>query len=142
MPKVSKSVFIPRDPKEVFDYLANFENTARWDPGVLEAVKTSNGPVELGSTFDLVTIFRGRRIEVTYEVTDYQPNTRIVLVGTNSRFTGTDDIGVAAEGQGTRVSWNAIFRLEGIAKLFQPFLRGVFEELSQEAMDGLTETLG
>jgi carbon monoxide dehydrogenase subunit G len=141
MPKVSKSVTVPRPPAEVFDYLANFENTADWDPGVAEAAKTSAGDVGLGSTFDLVTLFRGRPIEVTYEVTVYEPNTRVVLVGRNSRFTGTDDIGVAPEGDGTRVSWNANFQMEGIAKLFQPFLGGVFEKLSQEAMDGLKKTL-
>ena len=141
MPQVSKSVLIPRPPQEVFDYLANFENTADWDPGVAEAVKTSAGDVGLGSTFDLVTLFRGRRIEVTYEVTVYEPSTRVVLVGKNSRFTGTDDIGLTPDGEGTRVSWNANFQMEGIAKLFQPFLGGVFESLSQEAMDGLKETL-
>ena len=142
MPQVSKSVLIPRPPQEVFDYLANFENTADWDPGVAEAVKTSSGDTGLGSTFDLVTLFRGRRIEVTYEVTVFEPSTRVVLVGKNNRFTGTDDIGVTPEGDGSLVSWNANFQMEGIAKLLQPFLGGVFENLSQEAMDGLKETLG
>jgi hypothetical protein len=32
-------------------------------------------------------------------------------------------------------------RMEGIAKLFQLFLGGVSEKLSQEAMDGLKTTL-
>ncbi len=59
MPQVSKSVLIPRPPKEVFDYLANFENTADWDPGVAEAVKLSPGEAELGSTFDLVKKLKG-----------------------------------------------------------------------------------
>lgn len=141
MPIVRKSVFITRPPEEVFDYLANFETTAEWDPGVVEATKTSDGPVQLGSTFDLVTNFRGRRVPVTYEVTRYEPFDRVVLVGTNQRFTGIDDIGVSAEGGGTKVSWNANFQMKGIAKLFQPFLSSVFENLSQEAIDGLKKTL-
>ena len=141
MPKVSKSVYIPRPPAEVFAYLADFENTAEWDPGVAEATKTSEGPVALGSAFDLVTLFRGRRIAVTYEVTVFEPDSRVVLVGRNKQFTGTDDIGIAPDGEGTRVSWNANFQMEGIAKLFQPFLGGVFEKLSVEAMDGLERTL-
>lgn len=142
MPKVSKSVMIPRPPSEVFEYLANFANTAEWDPGVAEAHQNSPGPVGLGSTFDLVAIFRGRHIPVTYEVTVYQPIERVVLVGRNKRFTGTDDITIAPEGDGTRVGWNADFRMEGLGKIFQPFLGGVFEELSVAAMEGLEATLG
>ena len=142
MPKVKKSLTVARPPEEVFDYLADFENTAEWDPGVAEATKTSAGPVGLGSMFDLVAIFRGRRIRVTYEVTVYEPHTRVVLVGKNRQFTGIDDIGIAPDGSGTRVSWNANFQMEGIAKLVQPFTGGIFEKLSQEAMDGLQKTLG
>lgn len=141
MPQVSKTVHIARPPAEVFDYLANFENTAEWDPGVAEATKTSEGPVGLGSTFDLVAMFRGRPIPVRYEITVYEPASRVVLVGTNKQFTGTDDIGIAPDGDGTRVSWNADFQMEGFARLFQPFLGGVFEKLSAEAMEGLEQTL-
>ena len=90
MTKVSKSVFVPRPTEEVFTYLADFTNTAEWDPGVAEATKTSDGPVGFRSTFDLVTIFRGRRVPVTYEVTVYEPARRVVLVGRNKNFTGID----------------------------------------------------
>jgi carbon monoxide dehydrogenase subunit G len=142
MTKVSKSVFIPGTPEEVFTYLADFTNTAEWDPGVAEATKTSEGPVGFGSTFDLVTLFRGRRVPVSYEVTVYEPPSRVVLVGSNKNFTGTDDIGITPEGDGTRVSWNANFQIKGAVRLFLPFLGGVFEKLSVEAMEGLESTFG
>lgn len=141
MTKVSKSVFIAKPTDEVFAYLADFSNTAEWDPGVAEASQTSEGPVGPGSTFDLVTLFRGRRVPVTYKVTVYDPPRRVVLVGDNKNFTGTDDIGVAPEGNGTRVAWNAEFQMKGLAKLLQPFLGNVFEKLSVEAMEGLETTL-
>lgn len=142
MPKVSASVVVPASPQETFDYLANFANTAEWDPGVAEARRSSSGPIGVGTTFELVAIFRGRKIAVTYEITVYEPASRVVLVGKNKRFTGTDDIRISPEGEGTRVGWNADFQMEGIGKLFQPFLGGVFEKLSLEAMDGLERTLG
>jgi carbon monoxide dehydrogenase subunit G len=142
MTKVSKTVLISRPPEEVFTYLADFTNTAEWDPGVVEATMTSEGPVGFRSTFDLVTLFRGRRVPVSYEVTVYEPPSRVVLVGRNKNFTGIDDIGITPEGDGTRVSWNANFQMKGGARLFQPFLRGAFEKLSTEAMEGLKSTLG
>jgi len=142
MTKVSKTVLVPRPADEVFAYLADFTNTAEWDPGVAEASQTSEGPVGFRSTFDLVTIFRVRRVPVSYEVTVYEPPSRVVLVGRNKSFTGTDDIGVTPEGGGTRVSWNAEFKMNGVARLLAPFLGGVFEKLSVEAMEGLESTLG
>jgi carbon monoxide dehydrogenase subunit G len=142
MPKVSKTVTINRPPAEVFEYLANFETTAEWDPGIVTATKTSDGPIGVGSVFDLVSDFRGRKIPVTYEITDYDPPSRFVIVGRNKQFVGTDDIRVSADGTGTRVDYTADFRMQGIAKLFEPFMGGIFEKLSVEAMDGLKKTLG
>lgn len=141
MTRVSKSIVVPKPAEEVFAYLADFSNTAEWDPGVAEAVKTTEGPVGVGSTFDLVTLFRGRRIPVSYQVAVYEPSSRVVLVGSNQNFQGTDDIGVSPEGDGARVDWNVVFEMKGLRKLFQPFLRGTFEKLSTEAMEGLESTL-
>ena len=142
MPKVSKTVTIGRPPGEVFAYLANFETTAEWDPGITTATKTSAGPIGIGSTFDLISDFRGRKIPVTYEITEYDPPHRFVIVGRNDKFVGTDHIRVSAEGTGTRVDYTADFRLQGIAKLLKPFMGGIFERLSVAAMDGLKKTLG
>ncbi|MDH3540488.1 MAG: SRPBCC family protein [Acidimicrobiia bacterium] len=142
MPRISKTVTIDRPPAEVFEYLANFETTAEWDPGITTATKTSRGPIGVGSTFDLIATFRGRTIPVTYEITEYDPPSRFVIVGRNKQFVGTDDIRVSADGPGTRVDYTADFRMQGIARLFEPFMGGIFERLSVEAMDGLKKTLG
>lgn len=142
MPKISKTVRISRPPQEVFDYLANFETTAEWDPGIVEATKTSSGPVGVGSTFDLISDFRGRKIPVAYQMTEYEPPTRFVIVGRNKQFTGIDEIHFSPDGDGTRVDYTADFRMQGIARLFAPFMGGIFEKLSEEAMEGMKKTLG
>jgi carbon monoxide dehydrogenase subunit G len=142
MPKVNKTVTIGRPPAEVFEYLARFETTAEWDPGIVTATRTSDGPIGVGSTFDLVSDFRGRQIPVTYEITEFEPPDRFVIVGRNKRFVGIDEIRVSPEGTGARVDYTADFRMQGIAKLFEPFMGGMFEKLSNEAMDGLKKTLG
>jgi len=142
MPVVNKTVNISRSPEEVFDYLAAFETTAEWDPGIVEATSTSDGPIGVGSTFDLVSDFRGRKVPVTYEITEYERPSRFVIVGTNPRFIGIDEIRFSPDGDGTRVDYTADFRMQGFAKLFEPFMGGMFEKLSAEAMEGLKETLG
>lgn len=142
MPIANKTVVLQRPPEEVFDYLADFSTTAEWDPGIVSASRTDGGPIGVGSTFDLVSNFRGREIPVTYEITEYNRPHRFVIVGENPRFKGIDTIRILPEGDGTRVDYTADFRMKGIAKLFEPLLGGVFEKLSVEAMDGLVQTLG
>jgi carbon monoxide dehydrogenase subunit G len=141
MPIANKTVVLPRSPEEVFDYLADFSTTAEWDPGIVSASRTDGGPIGVGSTFDLVSNFRGRKIPVKYEITEYNRPHRFVIVGENPRFKGIDTIRILPEGDGTRVDYTADFRMKGLAKLFEPFLGGVFEKLSVEALDGLVETL-
>ena len=52
------------------------------------------------------------------------------------------DLFFSPDGDGTRVDYTADFRMQGFAKLFEPFMGGMFEKLSVEAMEGLKETLG
>lgn len=44
---------IARPLNEVFAYAADFANGEEWDPGVKSAQKTSDGPVGVGTTYDL-----------------------------------------------------------------------------------------
>ena len=141
MPLVNKTVVLPRKPEEVFDYLADFSTTEEWDPGIISATRVGSDPIGVGSKFDLISEFMGRQIAVPYEITEYDRPNRFVIVGENQRFKGIDTITVSAEGDGARVDYTADFRMKGIAKLFEPFLGGVFEKLSNKAMDGLAATL-
>lgn len=143
MIRISKSVDVARPVEDVFAYLADFTNTAEWDPGVLRAEKTSAGEVGPASTFRLITDFKGREIPVDYEIASYDPPNRLVFVGDGKRFEGTDDIQLSPAGEdGTRVTWTADFKMKGLASMLEPFLRGTFEDISQHAMDGLADTLG
>ena len=141
MPLVNKTVVLPRQPEEVFDYLADFSTTEEWDPGIVSATRVGDDPVGVGTRFDLISEFMGRQIAVPYEITEYDRPNRFVIVGENARFKGIDTIAVSPEGDGARVHYTADFRMKGIAKLFEPFLGGVFERLSNKAMDGLVATL-
>ena len=49
---------------EAFDYAANFENIQDWDPGVVTSQRVGDGPVAVGSAFDLVTVFKGRESDM------------------------------------------------------------------------------
>lgn len=53
-----------------FAYLSHFANTAEWDPGIAEARRQTPAPTAVGSRFEVIALFRGRRQRFEYVVTD------------------------------------------------------------------------
>ena len=71
--KFENSVIINQPVREVFDFVTNFENNAKWQSDILELELTSKGEFEIGSTYRCVNRFFGKRIETEGIVTDYEP---------------------------------------------------------------------
>jgi hypothetical protein len=73
--RLAASQVIERPPAEVFRFVAtdHFQNHPTWDPAVTAITQTSPGPMGVGTTARLVRTDRGRRIEGSMEVTEYQP---------------------------------------------------------------------
>lgn len=74
MIKVEISTVINRPVEEVFAVLSNVENHPKWSSAFLEAKKTSEGPIGVGTTWRVVQKALGRRIEGEVEVTEYESN--------------------------------------------------------------------
>lgn len=73
MYKFEKSIFIRRNPQEVFDFVTDPANNSKWQSGVESGEWTSEGQVGVGSTQRSVNRFLGRDIEADLEVTKYDP---------------------------------------------------------------------
>ncbi len=72
--KIETSVAINRPVEEVFAVLSDVENNPKWSSAFLEAKKTSEGPIGVGTTWRVVQKALGQRIEGEVEVTEYEPN--------------------------------------------------------------------
>jgi len=86
MVKVETSVVINRPIAEVFEFVVNPEKWPQYDSGLLEAAKTSKGPMDVGATWQEVRKFLGRRIESTNAVTAYEPNKKFSFKSTSGPF--------------------------------------------------------
>jgi carbon monoxide dehydrogenase subunit G len=138
---LDRTITVPGDPEAVFDYVADFATTQEWDPGIDTSRKTSEGPVGLGSEFDVRASFMGRKLETKYRIVGYERPKEVVIKGGTSQFTSTDTIGVAAVGDGVRIDYRAVFELSGLLRLAEPFLKGTFAKLADKAVAGLEKTL-
>jgi carbon monoxide dehydrogenase subunit G len=125
----------------VFGFVGDFANAERWDPGVASSRGLTEGPVRVGSRYDLVVLFNDRRLPMTYEVTAFDPPHRVELRGTGSTVNALDDIRFEATDRGTRIRYTADLRLKGMLRLAEPFVRSRFLETGRRAMEGMRTAL-
>jgi len=71
------SITINRPVEEVFAYLADIENLAKWHGQVDHGEQTSEGPLGVGTTYRGSSDFMGRKMEWTSEITEYEPNLKV-----------------------------------------------------------------
>ena len=82
--KVEASAVIERPLDEVFALAADPKNDPLWALAVAEARQTSEGPLAVGTTYEQVLRLLRRRLRITFEVTEYEPNRRLHI----GRFSG------------------------------------------------------
>ena len=68
------SVLIERPTEDVFAFLHDPANDPLWQTSLLES--KLSGPMGLGATLTEVRHFLGKRAELTFEVTEYEPPRR------------------------------------------------------------------
>jgi uncharacterized membrane protein len=76
---VQTEVVIDRPVAEVWRYAAEPDNAPTWYTNIRSARWLTEPPLALGSRFDFVASFLGRRLEYTYEVVDLAPGERLVM---------------------------------------------------------------
>ncbi len=121
---VTSSIDIARPAREVFDYVADFENNPAWQRGMKSARFTSEPPLGVGSTYDQVASFLGKEIVTSFEVTAFEPGSSVTITSTSGTFPIEVTRTVEATGEGTcRASALVNGNPGGLFKLAGPLLR-------------------
>jgi carbon monoxide dehydrogenase subunit G len=139
MPEASGSTVVDRPQEEVFAFLADGENDARWRSGVVDVRRRSGDG--LGAVYEQgVKGPFGRRVAADYEITAFEPTRRIDFraIAGPVRPHGTYRL-ESADG-GTRVTFRLRCDLNGAKKLMAPMVgRTMRSEVGQ--LDRLREVL-
>ncbi len=136
-----REIEVATDADATFAYLSDFANAAEWDPGIVEAKRLTPAPTAVGSRFEVIALFRGRRQRFEYVVTEFQEGKRVALRGEGTKALSDDVITVAAGEQWTRIVYEADLRLKGIYRLAEPFLGSTVGRMGDAALDGLAARL-
>lgn len=138
--EIQRTVETPAAPGAVFDYLSDFTRTTEWDPGTVSTVRVQ-GDGGVGTVYENVSEFNGRRTELRYTVITHDAPGRFELRGENKTVTAVDSMVIEPHGAGSRVTYTADFTFKGLARLATPFLGGAFKKLGDEAEEGLRAAL-
>jgi carbon monoxide dehydrogenase subunit G len=141
MVDVTRTFTVPRPPADVVAYLADFTNAVQWDPGTVRCERLDDGPVRPGARWHNVSKVLGRETDLDYELVTMDPD-HVVLRGRNRTATSTDDITVLPAADGTEVTYHAHIEFHGVAKLAEPLMQRVFENLGDETVEGIRRGLG
>jgi hypothetical protein len=97
------TVTIRRPIEDVFVLLADFENIPRWNYAILQTKKICPGPVGVGTTYRQIRSLPSRS-EEGFQVTVFEPTSRLEIHGDIGPFTATLSYLLAPLGNGTRLT--------------------------------------
>ena len=121
MPQASYSVTINRPVGDVFAFVADGEQSARWRPGVIDITRAGGASTGGVGTRYLQGVKgpMGRRISADYEITVYEPDRRIEFktVAGPARPHGSYEFASTDDG-GTKLTFALDATLSGIRGMF------------------------
>ena len=142
MEKLEASVLIERSAEDVFAFIQVPENHPKFVPGMLEFKKTPPGPLgRVGETVRGLRRFLGRKMELPYEITEYEQNSKLGMKGAMGPITFEDGYVLDPMGSSTQVKFWLRPTLSGLAKLIRPIVVQMGKAHAVETLDGLKKAL-
>jgi hypothetical protein len=142
MPRLHETVDTALPIEAAFPFIADFADNPVWDPGTASARRLDDGPLGVGSAFELQVRMGGSTMPMTYRITAFEPNARVELHGVGDRVRARDDIRFSTTPSGgTHVDYVADLELTGLWRLLTPFLGGTFRRIGEQARDGMQRAL-
>ena len=141
MPIIRQRIQTTLPVDDAFSFVADFANSAIWDPGTVTSKRIDAGPVGEGARYQLGVKIGGRTAPMEYRITTFDPPRRVVLRGEGSNVTAVDDIRFEGSPTGTTIDYTADIRLTGLLRLVQPFAGRAFAAIGRDAAAGMEKTL-
>ena len=138
---LNESIQVDRPLPEVFTFTSDFSNIALWDPGVASSVKKTSGDVQAGTQYDLILKYGPFRPKMHYQITHYEPFSRVVLRGLGESYTATDTICFFKTRSGTRIEYQVKIEFSGFASRIQTVLAPLIKHIGKNAILGLQKIL-
>jgi carbon monoxide dehydrogenase subunit G len=140
--RLEASILINRPAEDIFTFLNNPDNHPKFVPGMIEFKKSSPGPFEqVGTSVQGVRKFLGQRMELPYEITEFQRGNKLGMKGAMGPIKFKDGYVLESMGPNTRVKFWLEFTLTGLMKLTQPLFAIVGKAHANETLTNLKKAI-
>jgi carbon monoxide dehydrogenase subunit G len=121
MAKIEASIVVDRPPETVWKFIFDPSNAPKYDPDIISAKQTSDGPLAVDTTFEAN---RKKEGKVSFRTVEYDPGRKLTWVVTSPRVMEGSKESIILEGIGgkTKVTNAWDLRLGGFYRLVGPFV--------------------
>jgi carbon monoxide dehydrogenase subunit G len=138
---VEAGTFINRTPQEVFDFVSDPANHAKWQSGVQSAEWTSAGPAGAGSTQRQISRTLGLEVAGTVEIVTWDPPNGYTLRSLDGPFAVEGGPRLEAKDGGTQITSTAQVEAKGLVKLAEPLFKRQMSKVFEESFVTLKSLL-
>lgn len=140
MAKVETGIIVNRPVSEVFQFLSVNENALQWQSGLLET-RITNDVSGVGRAWIDIVQFLGRRMEVPFQLTDWQADRKIAFQSTGGPIPMQGSYAFAPSEDGTQVTFQLTGEPGGFFKLAEPVLMKMLQRQWQTNFANLKDVL-
>ncbi len=127
MIRVEASIDIGRSAKDVFAYVGDQTNAPRWQRGLVDVRRTTDGPIGVGTRHTAVRTLMGRRLKLSNKYTLYEPN-KLVAFEWSGTMPGASVIRDRTCGHGrARLTSRIEMRAPGLFRLAEPLIAAMLK---------------
>ncbi|MFT4613319.1 MAG: dehydrogenase/reductase SDR family protein 12 [Bacteroidia bacterium] len=135
---LDETIDVSRPVAEAFDYVAEFANIQEWDPAVAHASKLTDGPVGVGTEFEVVM---SAGFALRYTVVELEQNERLLMSVTSRFFDAREEILFQGNGRQCTIRYIAQFEFrQPISAVASIWPQGM-DKVGKSAVQGLQSAL-
>ncbi len=137
----SKSIHIDRPQQEIFDYLTDPSNDAKWRSSAVSSEWVSEDPPGVGSKLKSVDRMLGREMESTIEITAWDPPKKFGQKALGGPVPFEFTVRLAPHGDGTHVTIDGQAEIGGFFKIAEGLAGKQFENQVENDIASLKRAL-
>jgi uncharacterized membrane protein len=130
MTKIERSIVIGRPVDDVWEFVHDVANDRLWQTTLVESEQLTDGPMGVGTRVREVRHFLGLKVELAWEVTEFEPSRRSAIKGVSGPVPLSGGYLLEPLDAGTRFTVSGELDAHGLFKLAEPvFARITAREL-------------
>jgi uncharacterized protein YndB with AHSA1/START domain len=141
MARIEESIEIKRPADKVFAYTTDAKNWPKWQSFIPEAEQTSQGPMNIGTTFKGVSRMMGRSMRWTGITTEYESNKKWGKNITCGSLTIEEHVTYNSVEGGTTFTILYDMKVGGFLKLLSPVMAGSMRKETKKSLGNLKSIL-